>query len=560
MKKNIRKHIFAVLCLMVTILFVTGLLVNMNSGGIPVERIDLKDEWTFTRNDEVKENVKLSELTFPVTQKGDVVTLSKVLPQGSEYASLEVWMCHSAIDAYLNGELFYTYGHDKLERGELVGSGFYFMELPVDYAGKELKIVFSVGEQDAFSSIEPISLESSNTIFTTFLHEKFMFIVIGVFLMVTGLAGLCVISFFVMYVKEFKRLLYIFMTAAFLGIWTLCNNGIMQMFSQNYVFPQFLEFSMFFLTPIPLLLFMQDIVKDKKRLYLAMKIVQALIIAFDLVVFTLVGFEVIHFQKVMGIYHLLLVAVIVLLAMSVVVCSMRRRRSELYIVVGCSFMVIGALLDLASFNLRKYAQMRLLYVDYGTVLGALILVICMIVSYFSYIKDLIISETKSDVLTKLAYHDNLTGLYNRVKFDECLRQVQQTQMQYAVLSFELSGTQMDAYMKQFGNNDEYLKECAIGLKTVFAQNGRIARVAGNEMAVLVTDATKEKVMFLVKNFQNYCKMHNEKSKIRLETSMGVAFRKEVLNDDCQSVYQLANARMHDMEKQMHRIRTNAKLV
>ena len=527
---------------------------TINSGGEYADRIILDSGWKITINGQEHQNVTLSEFSFELAQRGDHLVLEHVLPESAEYATIRLWMCHSSIDAYLDDELFYTYGHEQVANNTMVGSGYYFIALPVDYADKTLRIEFGVGEMDAISTFDPIYLENSNTVFRSFLNEKFMVLIIGIFLMIFGLVGIILTSFMLSNWRVFKKLIYIFWFSVLIGCWTMCNNGITQLFCKNYIIPQGMEFVSLFLAAIPIMLFMVDIVKDNKLLNKLNNILIIANVAFNVIVYVCVLLGIAHFQLFLAPYHILILFVVIDVSGGIYLCLKSGKSMERYVVFGCIFMVVGLLVDIISFNIRKYTDLDLFYIDYGTVVGSLIMVCCLFVSYFVYIREQIITSAETEMLEKLAYHDILTGAINRVKFEEILDQADGSKDGYAVMYFDLNGLKQVNDTLGHAQGDNLIKEFTICLEVVFKDRGEVARLGGDEFAILLPKAGKEDIIGYVKDLQAYIKNHNQESQLKLDTAFGVAFRHEAMDDNSRTVCKLADSRMYHMKRQMKNAR------
>lgn len=548
------KYAVVAIAMLFSIICTVWFLSTINSGGKFADRILLDSGWDVTINGGKHQNVTLSEFSFDVAQRGDHLVLERVLPESAEYATIRLWMCHSSIDAYLDDELFYTYGHEQVANYTMVGSGYYFIELPAGYAGKMLRIEFGVGEMDAISSFDPIYLESSNTIFRSFLNEKFMALIISVFLELFGIVGIILTSFMLNNWRVFKKLVYIFWFSVLIGCWTMCNNGIAQLLCKNYIIPQAMEFISLFLAAIPIMLFIVDIVQNHKILK---RVNDALIIVnvlFNVITYICVFLGIAHFQMFLIPYHILVMFVLVDVSGGIYLCLKSGKSMERCIVFGCIFMLVGVVVDIISYNIKKYANIEIVYIDYGAVIGSLIMVCCLFVSYFMYIREQIITSAETEMLEKLAYHDILTGAINRVKFEEILDQADRSQDSYAVMYFDLNGLKQVNDTLGHAQGDNLIKEFTICLAVVFQNKGEVARLGGDEFAILLPKAGKEDIIDCVKALQAYIKNHNRESTLKLDTAFGVAFRHEAGDDNSRTVCKLADSRMYRMKKQMKNAR------
>lgn len=96
---------------------------------------------------------------------------------------------------------------------------------------------------------------------------------------------------------------------------------------------------------------------------------------------------------------------------------------------------------------------------------------------------------RSQLLKELHYvslHDHLTGLYNRAYFEQQMQQLHNTQhLPITVIVCDLDGLKAvnDTLGHQFG--DQLLKVAATALSAAFTSNDIIARIGGDEFAILL---------------------------------------------------------------------------
>lgn len=107
-------------------------------------------------------------------------------------------------------------------------------------------------------------------------------------------------------------------------------------------------------------------------------------------------------------------------------------------------------------------------------------------------KELLEATLKS--IEYLSYHDQLTGLYNRRFFEEELRRLDTDRnLPIAVIMADINGLKLanDAFGHEFG--DEILKKAADALRLSCRRDDIIARIGGDEFAVLLPKTSEEGV-------------------------------------------------------------------
>ena len=126
----------------------------------------------------------------------------------------------------------------------------------------------------------------------------------------------------------------------------------------------------------------------------------------------------------------------------------------------------------------------------------------------------------------LLSHDHLTGLYTRSYFDQQLHLLDKKEnLPLAIISFDINGLVIinEAFGHQYG--DEFIKVVATILNHTFDENCVIARVSGDQFAVIMKNTTNEapynKAQEVAKKVYSY-KTNN----IQLSIAYGIAIKTE----------------------------------
>lgn len=183
--KNICIPIFAILLLLAMVIpffYFSGASKSYTTNSC----ITLDDHWDVDINDTHYSNVTLSDFTFPMTQKGDIIVLSRKLNEAFSGRNpiIKFNSVHVKVDAYLNGHPVYTYGGNEFFHGKLVGYGTKYISLPSSYNSKPFKLILSVTEDDAFNGIEPPELGNGETLLQESISDNRFLLATALFLIV----------------------------------------------------------------------------------------------------------------------------------------------------------------------------------------------------------------------------------------------------------------------------------------------------------------------------------------------------------------------------------------
>lgn len=150
---------------------------------------------------------------------------------------------------------------------------------------------------------------------------------------------------------------------------------------------------------------------------------------------------------------------------------------------------------------------------------------------------------KEDVISYHTFHDHLTGLYNRAFFEVELKRLNSERMlPLSLILCDANGLKLvnDAFGHDEG--DRMLKKIADILRSVCRKEDIIARIGGDEFAILLPVVDISKAKSIVERIRDTCQQQDS-SPIPISISIGVATR-ENLKMEMAAVYRLAEERMY----------------
>lgn len=144
------------------------------------------------------------------------------------------------------------------------------------------------------------------------------------------------------------------------------------------------------------------------------------------------------------------------------------------------------------------------------------------------IQDITARKKAEDYLRYLGTHDALTSLYNRAYFEETIHRLDANERSLvSVVIADLNGLKQvnDGFGHQAGDN--LIRRAAEVLKAAFDDGQVVARIGGDEFAVILPDTTEEDSTEFVRQLHALVEVNNKYYREpELSMSLGMATRKD----------------------------------
>lgn len=531
-------------------------LVRQNHSGSIVYRYD--DGWEITIGGDEYHDVSLSEFSFKAVARGTEIVMRNTIPKEvADGSTMRLLMYLSTVEARLDGEVIYQYGQEDYRQGRLVGSGYHFITLPNDCDGAEIEIIITAAEPAAITNIPVIEVVPSDNVYTNFADTRMIGMFISFFLFMLG-AVLTVVSIFaICFNRAYFRLLLISTFSFLMGIWSMCNNKLLQIFSTDLATNTFVEYLALYLAPIPFVVLIWHMRKDELTRWRRMLclFVCGLVSSFALIALVLQLLNIVHFSVTLTYFHA--IGVVSLICMFIVGTQKLKKTdaSNRILISGIIVMSTAIALDLVRFNVQKYLIPEKELLSNSLIpIGTLVFIILLLVSYLIYLYEMVMSKAEKETLTKMAYHDALSGLFNRAKCDEEFKRLDSASGDYAIISFDLNGLKSTNDQLGHAMGDLLLQAFGEILKEAFGDFGKVFRMGGDEFLVIVEGSGLARIDRGVEKMLELEQLRSVAYPFTIDTSYGIARRSECSEKRCEKVLQTADKRMYEMKVQAHKQR------
>ncbi|MBE5825917.1 MAG: diguanylate cyclase [Butyrivibrio sp.] len=523
--------------------------------------VQLDSGWTISRGMESWDLERISLASTGIVNSGDVIVLSRTLPDTRlDPATIYFKTVLSTVDVFVDDYPIYRFGENYLRDGHMMPKMLNFVQLPKDYQGKELKIVLTAREDNAFSGLSPVYFGNYNDIFTYLLQLHRMPMVIGVYLIVFAFLLLVMSPFLFFASSHDYSILFGALTSWAMGSYILCYNDVFWMFTDSPGLFTSIEYFSLFAIPAATMGF---VIAAHQSHYKKIANILFLINSLFLIVTTILHVtSLIHINHFVTALHILGITEGSFLIISILYATIKSymqdnpqiSASTNMLVIGLVLFLICALIDIFKYNVMKFSPMGEVnsHINFLTI-GALLFTMSLLLNYFFHCIEYISESSEKEHLEGLAYNDPLTGLQNRSRCEQVLAELSGT---YTIISLDLD------YLKYTNDNfghsygDKLLSGFADILKNTFTDSLLIGRMGGDEFIVVLAYVDEERLNRTLNNLSDQLNYRNSlETKLRFSASFGYATSKDKevrSNLSAQQVYLLADQRMYTMKNKHHK--------
>lgn len=546
--------VYALFSVYFTTRFIDGLLSSEYSA---VSRyLTLNDAWDIAINDDSFQNVSLDTFRFAPVKKGDTITMERTFPADTDCIghALLLQIKQAAVTVSIDGEPIHQYGQERIERNKTVGSGYLPVDLPDDYAAKTLKLQFTVAEDKAFSSFEPIRVYEWKNIYRIILTENRIPLFLGCFLTIFGLVTCCITFLAMLFSQKFTRILCISLFSVCIGLWTLCYYNVLLIFTMPLYTISLLEYLSLYLAPIPLIIYMREDAFALKRpaictIYWVLFAVQLLATSVFLALHTI---DLVHcaatlkYMQVLILCHLIFSAVVEFMNLRI-----SRQLIHRLFLIGMLVLSGSVCYDLVFYYFNRYLGIAISSTKGIASVGLVIFIAMLLISFYLDMTQKMMQEKERDFLIKSAYTDELTQIHNRRYCMEYMTRVREMENpDYTVFCFDLNNlkTTNDTYGHAQG--DILIRSAADVIINAFEPHGIVARMGGDEFIAIAETNNPEEISAMIREFRDNIAQKNEEIP---DLHLSIAFGYASCNPkeyNIEKIYQIADDLMYENKQKM----------
>ena len=306
-KRRGLKAVEAFLSATVTIIWIAFFGWTLLRNAEPSQVEEMATGWTVSVNgQELAQQPTLEDYRFSDLQVGDIIVLKGKLPEDLLPSQAMTMLCYlSTVEVKVDDVSVYHYGQELAQQNKLVGSGYHFITLPDDAAGKDVTITMETREPNVFTSIDNPTLMSTNDVYREFAKQNTVATFIDVFLILLGAVVTVVSSVAICYSRVYERLLYIGIFSFLMGVWSMCNLKIFEIFKISLEANTTVEYMSLYLAAVSVILMTADLRKKSAAWKQQVIYASAMLMGIFFVVASILHFTNIeHYPRLLEYFHL----------------------------------------------------------------------------------------------------------------------------------------------------------------------------------------------------------------------------------------------------------------
>ena len=565
MTVKIRTALLSVMAVLLVTVFLLFLGTHKYDTPLQNKIVQLDSGWTISRGDEVWQPDNITKTSLGTLNAGDVLKLTTTLPNEQiSPAALSFRSILSSVEVFLDGDIIYSFGTDYIANGKMAPKNENFVQLPDDFQGKELTIVLTTSDKDAFSGLSPIKIGIYNDIKNTMIQGNRLPMVIGVYLCHLGFLLVVMAPFLAFSRYHDLSIVFSGLTSLLIGIYILSFNNVFWYLADNPSFYTFAEYITLYLIPAAIMGFIvatgQSSFKHTARALFVLNVL------FGIITTLLHITNLVHICNFVTPLHILAMAEGIFVIFSLIHTVIKasndndadivrvRIVSTQILIIGLILFVFCAMIDIVAYNILKFVSIGQAKVEITfTTVGALVFIMSLLLNFFFHCIEFINESTIKTQLEGLAYSDALTGIANRSRCEQALAELSGD---YTIISMDLD------YLKYTNDNyghdmgDKLLSGFSEILQNSFTDASLIGRMGGDEFIVILPFVDEERAQRDLACFSDQMEHRNSgSSTLRFSASWGCASSRDKelkSGSPAQKVYLLADQRMYAMKNQHHR--------
>lgn len=440
----------------------------------------------------------------PTGQKSVYTFQVGQLPDSDE--SLIFFSLHQLVKVSLDGQEVYSVRPDPRNAfGSTTGCVWNVVMLTDDDSGKQVTIEIVPAYESSNNFVPDFFLGSRYAICRDKILAALPSIICGIFAILIGAFYIAYIVYNRRNTEVDKSLLLLGCFSVLLGCWKVVDTNAFYLLMPGKVAFSYADFLLLALVPVPYCLFMRQMHSSTDSPVWNIPCIAS--ITGTCVIVTAQLLHIADMRQLLRLIHILLlllaVVCVIMLVREVRTVGLNRKlKKNIFCIVLCA---VGLVLDLIIYYATKGKTQSFLgilnFLVYNLVLG---------VSTMQEARELMKIGMQAKKLEQKAYHDQLTGLYNRTAYADDTGSGFEPEHCIVVMC-DLNDLKKcnDTLGHEMG--DKYIKESARIISECFGDSGHCYRMGGDEFCVLLKNHSLSDCKKRISRMKEKCDKYNREN-------------------------------------------------
>jgi diguanylate cyclase (GGDEF)-like protein len=463
-----------------------------------------------------------STVTLPTnfSYTGDKIVLSKVIDYDGEFNDVPYMMIvmkYYDYTIYLDDEPIFTYTNSNNSFTTTNGTQVRMIRLGNDIKGKTLRMEMTPLFKNHIKYYigAPCIGSKADILWKSFKNDLWNFILdIGII----SFGIIILIMCFVMRkTKSRDKMFYLGILSLTCGLYMGCQYRLTHMLVKDSYVIYYLEYSVLNIIPIVVAKFL-DVNVNQGLPKKVCGIMRYVVIA-NIVVQNVLNFAFgISFKEMLWITHI----IIILLALTVIaiIVMQYKEKNIMNMMLSCIPPMLGGVADLVL----MYAVAKEKTVMFFPI-GLYIFVAIQAVYTFQQYSQVYKKQLENDIYKKLAFTDGLTGLYNRLAFENDINTKIEDE-DAACISIDINNLKTANDTMGHSAGDVLIKGIAEILTEAVGKIGKVYRIGGDEFVILLENVEHADVDALLCKIERCKKAYNKKNEIPIDFAIGMSYNND----------------------------------
>lgn len=461
---------------------------------------------------------------------------------------MAIFSHHQNLSVWIEEEEIYSLQHKDGQNafGKTPGIRWNFIGFTEEDMGKEAVIYVTSPYEDSVQSPLSIYIGDKSAICIGIIRNDFAAYLTGILIFTVGIVLILIGVYAYIKLRQVSDLFYLGMFAVFLAIWLLNERRATKLIFHGTLLCSYISFISLMILTMSFILYAREQFNDKE--HISWKILLFCSYVQGICCVLLQIFNIKDLRETLLSTHLVMGAVLLLLLYHII---------REVVTIGFSNRMRVTLFGLASCVIAGIADIVFYYINVGgstRMAAAVVFLIWLIICGVYAVRqtyEMWKKAKQAKHYEEMAYHDQLTGLYNRTAYEEFMDGVNVEKSSCVIVMFDLNDLKNcnDVYGHEAG--DSYIILCAKMISEVFEDIGTCCRIGGDEFCVIVGEENLPRCKRALKELDQKVEEANKQNRAyEVHIAYGYAIFDKELDKELSDTRSRADANMYQMKFKM----------